>query len=356
MKIAVVGGGIFGVSVAWLLAKNNYSVDLYEKEKDIFLAASRVNQYRIHRGYHYPRSKETALLSIEGEKSFRREYSEALLGDNITHYYSIAKEGSFVTVDQCLKFWDDCNLKYEEADLDIINKEKIALTVKVEEDIFDPDILSKICWDRLKKYKVNVLLNTEAKESDFKDYDLVIIATYSMNNSLLSKHIEAQKQYQFELCEKPVIKLPEEFNNKSVVVIDGPFTCIAPLGRTGLFVIGHVVHAIHKTNIGKLPIIPSQFKSLLNKGIVKNPPITNIKNFIKGASEFFPEVKNAEHVGSMFTVRTVPAYREYDDARPTLVDSVSEKLVVIFSGKIGTCIDAAEQVLNIANSMRKKSI
>ena len=35
MKIAVVGGGIFGVSVALSLAKNSYSVDLYEKEKDI---------------------------------------------------------------------------------------------------------------------------------------------------------------------------------------------------------------------------------------------------------------------------------------------------------------------------------
>jgi len=293
-------------------------------------------------------------LSIEGEKSFRREYSGALLGDNIIHYYSIAKKDSFVTVDQCLKFWDECNLKYEEADLNITNKKKIALTLKVEEDIFDPDALTEICWDRLKKYNVNVLLNTEATEDNFKDYDIVVIATYSMNNSLLKHHIEAQREYQFELCEKPVIKLPEKFNNKSVVVIDGPFTCVAPLGRTGLFVIGHVVHAIHNTNIGKLPVIPDKFKGLLNNGIVKNPKITNINKFIEAASEFFPDVKNAEHVGSMFTIRTVPAYREYDDARPTIVDRVSEKLVSIFSGKIGTCVDAAEQVLSIANSMRKK--
>src|SRR3989338_7152465 len=143
MKIGVIGGGIFGVSVAWMLAKNDYSVDLYERGKDIISAASRVNQYRIHRGYHYPRSKETALLSIEGEKSFRREYSNALLGNRIKHYYSISKENSFVTAEQCLKFWDDCNLKYEKANIDILNKDKIALTVKVEEDIFDPAALKK---------------------------------------------------------------------------------------------------------------------------------------------------------------------------------------------------------------------
>lgn len=353
MKIAVVGGGIFGVSAAWLLAKNNYSVDLYEKGKDILMAASEINQYRIHRGYHYPRSKETALLSIAGEKSFKREYSESLLGNNIAHYYSIAKKGSFVTVDQCLKIWDECNLKYDKTDLDIVDKKKIALTVKVEEEIFDPAILRKICWDKLKKYSVNVLLNTEAKENDFKGYDLVIIATYSLNNSLLSQHVEAQKDYQFELCEKPVLKLPEKFNNKSVVVIDGPFMCIAPLGRTGLFVIGHVVHAIHRTNIGKFPEVPPQFEDLLDKGIIKNPPITNIKKFIEATTEFFPDVKDAEHVGSMYTFRTVPPYREYDDARPTYVDRITEKIVTLFSGKIGTCVDAAEQVLIIANSLRK---
>ena len=353
MKIAVVGGGIFGVTVAWLLAKSNCEVDMYEKESDILLAASGINQYRLHKGYHYPRSKETALLSIEGEKSFQREYSKALLGKSITHYYCVAKEGSFVTAEQCLKFWDECNLSYEKIELDIINKEKIALIVKVDEEIFDSEALREICWSNLKKHKVHVLLNTEAKEDKLKNYDLVVIATYSMNNSLLNNTQQAQREYQFELCEKPVVKLPEKFNNKSVVVIDGPFTCIAPLGRTGLFVIGHVVHAIHHSNIGKLPVIPEQFRKLLNKGIIKKPQVTNIKKFIEAASEFLPEVKNAEHIGSMFTIRTVPPYHEHDDARPTIVERISENTVVIFSGKIGTCVYAAEQVLSIADSMKK---
>ena len=352
MKIAVIGGGIFGVTVAWILAKNKYSVDLYEKENDILMAASGINQYRIHRGYHYPRSKETALLSIEGEKSFRKEYPEALMGDKISHYYSIAKKGSFVTVEHCLRFWDDSNLKYEKADIRFINKDKVALTVKVDEDIFDPDMLRKICWQKLKQYGVNVLLNVKAAENDLRDYDFVVIATYSQINSLLHNLPESQKDYQFELCEKPVLKLPGSFQGKSIVIIDGPFTCIAPLGSTGLFVMGHVVHAIHHTNIGKLPEVPAKFKNMLNKGIIKNPQTTNIKKFIEAASEFFPEIKNAEHIGSMFTIRTVPPFREYDDARPTLVERINERTVVIFSGKIGTCVDASEQVLSIVKTIK----
>ena len=63
-RVAVVGGGIFGCTTAWKLAKNGYEVDLFEKNDDIITQASSINQYRLHRGYHYPRSKETAILDI----------------------------------------------------------------------------------------------------------------------------------------------------------------------------------------------------------------------------------------------------------------------------------------------------
>ncbi len=61
-------------------------------------------------------------------------------------------------------------------------------------------------------------------------------------------------------------------------------------------------------------------------------------------------VERAEHVGSMYTFRTKPPYREHDDARPTNVERVDDKHLTIFSGKIPTCVDAAEQVVNIIES------
>ena len=51
-NIDVVGGGIFGVIVTWMLSKNGYYVRLYEKNSDIISSASAINQYRLHRGYH----------------------------------------------------------------------------------------------------------------------------------------------------------------------------------------------------------------------------------------------------------------------------------------------------------------
>ena len=54
-----------------------------------------------------------------------------------------------------------------------------------------------------------------------------------------------------------------------------------------------------------------------------------------------------EHIGSMFTFRTVLPNRDKDDARPTLVEQTSDNQFTLFSGKIGTCVDAAEQILEV---------
>ena len=47
----------------------------------------------------------------------------------------------------------------------------------------------------------------------------------------------------------------------------------------------------------------------------------------------------------MFTFRTVLPNRDRDDARPTLVEKSNDKTFTIFSGKIGTCVSAADELL-----------
>ena len=103
MKIAIVGGGIFGLTTAWILAKEGFSVDLYEEKKDVFMATSGINQFRLHRGYHYPRSIETIKDCLSGEKKFREFYPEIVIDAPHEHYYAIAKEDSFLNAEQCFK-------------------------------------------------------------------------------------------------------------------------------------------------------------------------------------------------------------------------------------------------------------
>ncbi len=95
LKIAVVGGGIFGVTTAVKLAQEGYKVDLFEKENDILKAASGINQFRLHRGYHYPRSMETIRDCIRAEASFLEEYGQAVISSD-QHNYCIVKKGSLI--------------------------------------------------------------------------------------------------------------------------------------------------------------------------------------------------------------------------------------------------------------------
>ena len=342
MKIAIIGGGIFGITAAIVLGKQNH-VELFEKNDDILKSASGSNQYRVHRGYHYPRSPETVTGIIKSENSFKEFFSKAII-TNFEHFYCISKNNSLTSSEQFINFCTNYGLEIEKTNLDCVDKHSIDLSVRVKESVYDPKILKKISIDLLKNNNVKIHLNTKATESIFDKFDKIIVCTYANLNELLNKFPDFQHEYQFELCEKPVVKLPKSFKNKSIVIMDGPFMCIDPLANTDLHLLCNVQHEIHQTNVGKFHEIQKEYEHLLDNGIIKNPSHSNYDKFIKSTIEFFPEIKDAEYIGSMFTIRAVPPRVDDTDARPTLVTIINEKVISIFSGKITTCVDAARQV------------
>ncbi len=355
MKIAVVGAGIFGISVALRLSRAGYDVDLIEKNSDILQAASGINQYRLHRGYHYPRSFETSQSASAAEAHFRAEYGEAVVDHN-NHYYGIAREGSKVSAQEFQDFCRRCDLEFEKVSLPLLDEDEFQLIVKVRESLFDPGALYKICRDKLHNSSIKLKLNMTADHSIFSKYDRVINCTYANLNSLLHPDKHDKKKYQFELCEKPILKFSPQFRRTSIVVLDGPFMCIDPLGSTNLHVMGNVVHALHHTGTGHCLDIPPEYISVMNKGVVPAQNIqhiSRINDFIKSASQYIPEAVEAKHVGSMFTIRTVLPNVDHTDARPTLVEQVDDTLITVFSGKIGNSVIAAEEVLKLIQKKTK---
>ena len=109
-----------------------------------------------------------------------------------------------------------------------------------------------------------------------------------------------------------------------------------------------MVHAIHETNIGETPVVSKDLKKYLNKGVISNPKITKIDKFIEIGKKYFgEEFEKSGHIGSMYTIRTVLKDREHDDARPTLVSYEGDNIYSLFSGKIDTCVDAANQLTEL---------
>lgn len=344
-KIAVIGGGVFGATAAVFAARAGHAVTLYEERGDLLQAASGINQYRLHRGYHYPRSSETADSALQAEQSFRQEYGEAII-DTGKHLYAIAKEKSFVSGEEYLAFCKKHNLAYEIVDVpEIVNPLMVDLVIRGVEARFDPDLLREAAKRNLSEAGVTVRLNTRSGAEISGQYDKVIVAAYANTNSVFSELGGPVTEYQYEVCEKPIVTLPSSFGQTDLVIMDGPFMCVDPLGTSGKYVLGNVVHAIHATNVGFVPVVPETIVPLLNRGIVQNPTVTNFAAFIEAGIPFIPLLREAKHIGSMYTVRTVLPRTEHSDARPTLVDMLDDTHIKIFSGKIGNCVFAAQEAV-----------
>ncbi len=340
-KCAVVGAGIYGITAATKLRTKGFEVDLFEAEDDILKAASGINQYRVHRGYHYPRSLDTIKSCKDNEQSFIKYYNQSILDRNSKHYYSIASEDSLTTAEQYLTVLDKAGLEWKITD----TLPNCDLTIETKESFYDPTILKNICHSRIKGNGINLKINNRVKE-ELKGYKYNIHATYSALNSLTNK----KQDYQFELCEKPLFKLPSRYKNKSLVIMDGPFMCFDPYADTDYHLGGNVVHAIHVRNIGEKPEIPPPYKRYINKGIIKKPKYTNVDRFIESAKKFFPEIEKAKHLGSMYTIRTVLPYKDDTDERPTIVKKQNNNFI-LFSGKIGNCVEAANRIEEMINTL-----
>ena len=344
-KALVVGGGVFGLTSAIELSNNGYLVDVKEKSNTIMGGASSINQYRLHKGYHYPRSKETAQECLDGLYSFKRKYEDCVVNGDITHMYSIASEDSLINGDEYKEFLDDMKLSYEERE----PMPNCDLTIVADEELFCPKKLTESLEKKIQSSYINVELNTEVIDLEYwkKEYDVVVIATYSDINQLL----DDKKWYQFELCEKPVVKLPKIFENTSIVIMDGPFMCLDPYGDE-YHVLGNVKHAIHMWNNGTEPFWDSEYTKYINKGLIKNPEpkLTKIDKFIESGVKYFgDEFADLEHIGSMYTFRAVLANRDHDDSRPTLVNHEGDNVYTLFSGKIDTCVNAGRELMRTIN-------
>jgi hypothetical protein len=178
-------------------------------------------------------------------------------------------------------------------------------------------------------------------------FDTIVLAAYAYNNTVLGAISGVREVYQFEVCEKPVVSLPSSFGRTDIVIMDGPFMSVGPVGRSDMYVLGHVVHSIHASNDGFEAEIPAALQPYIDTGIVRGPRVTRFGEFVEAGAQFIPALAHARHIGSMYTVRTVLPHRDAIDERPTLVSRVDEKIIQVFSGKLGNCVEAGRAVAEL---------
>jgi len=127
-NIAIVGAGIFGLTAAIKVAEKGYPVTIFEKNRDIFSSASGINQYRLHRGYHYPRGIATAQDCKRCVEDFYNEFGESIMF-NTEQYYCISRRDSLVTDKDFISFCGEMNLNFQEHYPPVVKKTSVDLCI-----------------------------------------------------------------------------------------------------------------------------------------------------------------------------------------------------------------------------------
>lgn len=351
----VIGAGIFGLYAADFLASKGLKVAVIEKEKTIFNRASKINQSRIHRGYHYPRSIETAEKVAGYYHRFCDEYGFALLKP-FESFYAISSKNSKINSDEFEKFCKKINIPLKQISASKFFKEGVVEKVfKVQEAGFDFTKLKEHFYRKLKRnHNIDLFCSAEVKTAKIKNskYDvslynspisfispIVINATYNYVNEINNIFGFDSYDLKFELCEMLVCETSNNIvKNKGLIVMDGPFFSLMPFENTNLVSLYSVKHTPIDTNYKN-----GQFKKYYSLRNNKNVLGTtkNQEEMIKQAQEYLKSEIDLNYVSSIYEIRPILNSSEEDDSRPTVITKHSSKpyFFSILSGKISTIYD-----------------
>lgn len=347
MKVAVVGGGLFGCTAAVYAARAGHEVHLFEAKPKLMQGATSACYYRLHRGYHYPRSDATGLESLAAEASFREEYGESVI-EGGAQFYAIP-DGAKVSGPEFVRFMNRMGLPHRQCSHRLI---EAPWVFSVAEPRIDPFMLAVLAMRRVREAGVAVHLNT-AVEDALPLFDRVVVAAYAGLNGVMRAMRLPPEEYKFQVVEKPIVRLSTEFANTSILVMDE--CCIDPHQFTDYHALGHVSDTIHAENVGFEAKVPTHVRSLIESGTIRHHSgfaCSHVRETLMSIAEYVPAVRGAVYMGSQYAVRAVLPHQEETDARPTLVRQLNDRVIQIFSGKLGTAVTAARQAVDMMDECR----
>ncbi|GAA3733395.1 hypothetical protein GCM10022225_14440 [Plantactinospora mayteni] len=339
-RVTVVGGGLFGVTAARALARAGWSVTLVEQAPDLLDGASGTNQYRLHKGFHYPRSPETAAACLAAERDFRRLFGDAII-DHHAHYYAVANSRTRLTAAEYLRAVTAMGLTWRHDFAPVLRPDAVQSCVRVAEGAIDLPRLRHRCWALLRDSGVRTRTGTHFEWSSVGGNERVVLAGYSANNTLLAEAGFVGRPYRYQLAELLCVQLPEAYQGVSCLVMDGNFPSLDPCGRSGHHVIGHVTEMHHTEETA---VVCSLSNTDAHR---RSTAAGTLRRLVETGREFLIGFDQARLVRSRLVVRTTLPGVARTDTRPTLVERHDSQVFSIFSGKLTTCVTAADELVEL---------
>jgi glycine/D-amino acid oxidase-like deaminating enzyme len=339
-------------------------VTILERDEQCLGRASRVNQARVHGGYHYPRSLMTAFRSRYNYVRWKQDYQEAIC-DSFTKLYAIGKTFSKVTAGQFALFMKRIGAPLAEASSaqrKLFNWNLVEGLWVAEECAFDYSILRDIVIKKIEEAKIPIRFGADAhrlvkhgqqlvltsRDGSSLTADWVINATYSGINRLEGEVERIPLKH--ELTEMALVELPNALKGLSLTMMCGPFFSFMPYPAEKLTSLSHVRYTPHaewyECTDGAAPEVDPYQRF---ERAVKN---TAYAYMLADAARYLPALNECRYDHSIWEVKTLLPKSEADDGRPILFrrDAKSPNLLHVMGGKIDNIFDVGDELQKLLKS------
>jgi len=294
----IIGAGWYGCHIGLFLKEQGHNVKIIEKEKDIFLGSSGFNQFRLHRGFHYPRSSETINEIKTNYKKFISKYKNFVFYPK-NNFYCVAKKKSLIDAKTYETILKSQKLKFKKKYINFLtNLDGIYLT---NEGVIKN---KKIINFYKKKLKRNIIYNKKINNLNKikKKYDFIIDCT---NNTLINRHY---KEFNYVLTISAVYKKRKNKLVFPLTIMDGKLPSLYPYSDIkDHFTLTHSKYT-HIKKFKNMKILQN-FKNKLSKKFILNL----INKMEESIYYYYPNFKNDF------------VYRKYFFSYKVLPDETSDK-------------------------------
>ncbi|MBI4692954.1 MAG: FAD-dependent oxidoreductase [Gammaproteobacteria bacterium] len=358
-RVAVIGGGIFGATCAIELG-DFCDVTVFERHGELLTEASFYNQWRHHSGFHYPRSPQTVDEVKESRDDFMARYRE-IIHTGVDCYYGTSATAREITAERYVAACEGNGLSFEHAypPPGVLREGTVSVCLKTDESVVDYHAFKALLESQLaSKPGITVLRNTEVLDGEFgpdgekrltfrsgtqvrhEDFDFLVNATYA-NRNLAAKWFQfPPRALRHDLVELLVLEV--DLPRVSVTILDGPFTSITSMGQDRMFMLSSIHDSVLKSIVREEAPAPEWARADSNR-----------HNLLRHATTYLPALADAKVVESRIGVRTVYAYSDDFDGRPTVVTDHGFGCWSVLGGKIITCVSNAQEIAaEIRNALR----
>lgn len=347
----IVGGGFYGCCLALYLRSISDRILIIEEAPELLTRASRVNQARVHAGFHYPRSFVTALRSRQLSARFAADFGEAVV-DDFRMLYAIARRRSKVSPARFASMFADMGASFEladEPDTALFDPDLIEGVFNCTEFAFDWTVLRDRLQSRLAAAGVDLRhgecaqravlgesgVHVECESGRTFGGGVLFNVTYAGLNRLPLASGFDPLPIKHELAEVALIRPPEELAGRGVTVMDGPFFSMMPYPAEDLYSFTHVRYTPHMSWTDA-PGAPGAYAVAEDL-----PRASHWRHMMMDTRRYLPCAGSLEYERSLFDVKTVLTHNERDDGRPILLHRhhAGPDFYSVMGGKIDNIYD-----------------